>query len=477
MDTWNNLEALKKSCEGSLDFSQSGLKIKDANRFRNEATDKLVYNAVFSKDEYVREISKWIIWEASQQLSCPSASIHDLYTARASDGWNDMTVPAINLRGLTYDCARTIFKALKRHETSACIFEIAKSEMNYTDQRPSEYAACVLAAAIREGYKAPVFIQGDHFQANAKKFAEDSAAEISSLKKLIREAVAAGFYNIDIDTSTLVDLSKPDVSEQQRKNFEVAAELTRQIRACEPKGVTVSVGGEIGEVGTQNSTPEELIAFVEGYRKSLGASLTGISKISIQTGTSHGGVVLPDGSIAKVALDFNVIDALGDLARKKFGIGGVVQHGASTLPEAAFDNFPKHQAMEVHLATGFQNTIFDSTNFPTNLKQQIYKWLDENCANERKPDQTAEQFYYKARKKAFGKFKRELWSLTDNTKTSILSELSRQFDMLFTKLGIYGKGGVVEKFVKPVRITRPLPNAVHAKETCKVEYDDNPNAD
>lgn len=477
MELWNTTEEMKKCCGGSFDIGDGILKIKDEHRFRNEACDWLVWNAVFNKSEAVRDAARWVVWEASQGLGCPSASIHDLYMARAKDAWKDMTVPAINVRGITYDVARTIFKVLRKHDTNACIFEIAKSEMNYTDQRPAEYATCVLSAALREDWRAPVFIQGDHFQVNAKKFAENRESEIQGLKKLISEAVAAGFYNIDIDTSTIVDLSKPTTTEQQRQNFESAAELTRHVRSCEPSGITISVGGEIGEVGTQNSTPEELVAFMEGYNGTLGGGITGISKISIQTGTSHGGIPLPDGSIAKVAIDFGVIDNLGELARRQFHFGGVVQHGASTLPESAFDNFPRHQAMEVHLATGFQNTILDSTSFPKNLKDEIYKWIDANCAKERKEGMTDEQFHYKSRKKFFGPFKHTLWNLTDNTKGALMSELARQFDMLFTKLGITGRGDVVQKFIRPAAVHHPYPKGTSKSGAAALEADDNPNAD
>lgn len=477
MQLWNNIDALKTTCNGSFAIEGETLRMKDASRFRNETMDRLVLNAVFNTDEHVRDVARWAIWEGARLSGVQSASIQGLYDARAKNEWKDMTVPAINVRGLTYDVARTIFKTLKRRNASACIFEIAKSEMLYTDQRPEEYVSCVLAAAVREGWKAPVFIQGDHFQTNAKKFEADANAEKKAIKDLIAESVGAGFYNIDIDTSTLVDLSKPSTMEQQRNNFETAAELTRYVRSCEPEGVTVSVGAEIGEVGTQNSTPEELAAFMEGYNATLGSDAKGISKISIQTGTSHGGVPLPDGTIAEVALDFGVIDRLGEMARTQFGFGGVVQHGASTLPDSAFDQFPKHQAMEVHLATGFQNTIFDSTAFPRTLKEKMYRWLDENAAAEKKPDMTDEQFYYKARKKLFGAFKRELWSLTDNTKSALMSELARQFDMLFGKLGIEGSAELVEKFVTPASVKRSYPSEGSAKTQATIEHDDNPNAD
>ncbi len=479
---WHSTDEMMEGLKGVCRIDGDALTIEDEHRFRNEGIEKLIWNAVFNEDELIRETARWMIWEGSIHMGCPSSSIHDLYMARVDNAWKDMTVPAINLRGLTFDAARQVFKVLKRMNAKACIFEIAKSEIGYTEQRPSEYASCVLAAAIRESYIGPVFIQGDHFQASAKKFRDNAKAELEGLKTLITEAIGAGFYNIDIDTSTLVDLNKPNVTEQQRANFESAAELSKHIRTIEPKGITVSVGGEIGEVGGHNSTPEELSAFVEGYNGMLslkGDRAVGLSKISVQTGTSHGGVPLPDGTVAKVKLDFEVLSTLGDVCRKQFHIGGVVQHGASTLPESAFDNFPKKQTLEVHLATGFQNTLFDNTAFPKNIREQMYSWLEQSCAGERKPDQTPEQFYYKTRKKAFGPFKKQLWTLTDNTKSALMSDLQRQFDMLFTKLGIRDSAKLVEAYIKPTPVhhRRPTADSIKKKESAEHAPDDNPRAD
>src|SRR5205823_13820820 len=172
------------------------------------------------------------------------------------------TVPAFNIRALTYDSARALCRAAIRNDVGAFIFEIARSEIGCSEQRPAEYAACVLAAAIREGFKGPLFIQGDHFQASAKKWAtpDGRQAEMKALESLIDEALAAEFYNIDIDTSTLVDLSFKTRDEQQRANYEGTAHLTKYIRAREAKGITISVGGEIGEVGKYNTQPDEVRA-------------------------------------------------------------------------------------------------------------------------------------------------------------------------------------------------------------------------
>ncbi len=266
----------------------------------------------------------------------------------------------------------------------------------------------MIGAALREGWTLPIFIQGDHCQVNAKKYQADPKGEVEEVKKLIAEEVGAGFYNIDVDTSTLVDLSKATLLEQQRLNFEHAAEITAFIREVEPEGISVSVGAEIGEVGHKNSTVEELRAFMDGYTAAIRrvGDIEGISKISVQTGTSHGGVVLPDGSIAKVKLDLEALAALSKAARDEYGMSGAVQHGASTLPPDAFGNFARLETAEIHLATNFQSIVFDHPALPEVLRREMYDWLDANAESERKAGDTPEQFYYKARKKAIGPFKR-----------------------------------------------------------------------
>ncbi len=455
-----SVETLKAALQPALSIENQTLAIRDAGALRGDLADALIRTAVFSTDSGAKALARWVIWEASQQLGCASASIQELYEARARGEYKGLAVPAINIRGLTYDVARTLFRNLKKLDAAAAIFEIAKSEISYTAQEPDEYSACILAAALRENWEGPVFIQGDHVQANAKKYASDKGKEIQGLKDLIAAQIAAGFYNIDIDTSTLVDLSHPTLEAQQRANFTHCAELTHFIREREPQGMTISVGGEIGEVGTQNSTPEEFIAYMTGYcetLKKLSPTAKGISKISIQTGTSHGGIPLPDGTVADVKLDFNCLEKISELAREKFKIGGAVQHGASTLPETAFDRFPQTETLEIHLATGFQNLIYDHPAFPAALREEIYTYLRTHMADEKKEKETDAQFIYKTRKKGFGPFKRAMWDLSDTTPAAIFEDLSAMFCRLFRKLGIEGSRPLVGRSVSPVAVHRPYP--------------------
>jgi fructose/tagatose bisphosphate aldolase len=322
--------------------------------------------------------------------------------------------------------------------------------MSYTLQTPAEYASVIMGAALAEGFKGPVFIQGDHIQINRKNYRADSQKELDSVRSLIGTCVEAGFYNVDIDASTLVEIDRSDLLEQQEANGLITAEMTKFIRGIEPKGVTISVGGEIGEIGSGNSTVEDLKAFMTVYRKYMSPGMQGISKISVQTGTTHGGVALPDGTMAKVKLDFDTLEKMSKMARSEYGMGGAVQHGASTLPDDLFNLFPKVGTLEVHLATGFQNIILDSPDFPGSLLEEIHTGLKAKYSAERKPDQTDTQFYYSTRKKAFGDFKQKFWDIEPARLQKIGQELEDRFALLYHKLNVVNTKDIVDKVIKPL---------------------------
>ena len=451
---------------GAVALAGVGVTVRDSARLRTAATDQLAWRAVFAEGDE-REAARWLLWELGQATGARPASINALYQARGRGEIGGFTVPAINVRAMAYDTARAIFRTALAGKAGAIILEIARSEIAYTEQRPAEYVAVLIAAALREGYTLPLFIQGDHCQVNHKKYQADAEGEVGEVKKLIAEEIGAGFYNIDVDTSTLVDLAQPTLDEQQRTNFDRAAEITAFIRGLEPEGVTVSVGAEIGEVGMKNSTVEELHAFMRGYNRSLAAlgRHAGISKISVQTGTSHGGVVLPDGSIADVKLDLQALEALSRVARDDYGLAGAVQHGASTLPSNAFGNFPRIETAEIHLATNFQNIVFDHPRLPAELRERLRSWVAENAAGERKGGDTNEQFYYKARKKAIGPFKREFWGLPEDVRGAVAADLERTFAFLFEQLNVNGTEDHIHRFVQaPLQHHAALKPALVAAE-------------
>ena len=430
------------------------IQIHDNDALR-KTMDALVFQAVFAESDDAKRDLLIFIKEAAKAAGAFPASIQGLYEELGRE-YRGFTVPAMNIRGLTYDTARAVFRKAMEKNVGAFIFEIARSEIGYTNQRPLEYSAVVLAAAVREGFSGPVFIQGDHFQLVRKNYLADPVTETSYVKGLIKEAVDAEFYNIDIDSSTLVDLEKQTIKEQQRPNFEKTAELAQAIREIQPAGVDISIGGEIGEIGGKNSSPEELRAYLDGFRETFRSAGKGLSKLSVQTGTSHGGVVLPDGTLAKVKIDFDTLRTLSEIARKEYGLSGAVQHGASTLPEEAFDMFPKTRTSEVHLATGFQNIVYESTHLPEKFRNEVYAFIKQEYSKEWKEGQTEEQFIYSTRKKGFGPLKSKWWQLPGEVKEPIMKALEAQFGLLFEKLKVTRTMDIVKKTVKPVIVAKEI---------------------
>ena len=460
---YENKDQLKSKCSPIIQLDGGDVRILDEEKLKSELIDDLIYTAVFSPDKATADAACWLIRRSAAALGIISSSIQALYEAMGRGEVQGFTVPAINLRAMTYYSAQAVFRAALKGHVGPVIFEIARSEIDYTLQRPLEYTCAVMAAAIKTGFSGAVFLQGDHFQINAKKFAADPAKETQAVKNLIWEAIEAGFYNIDIDTSTLVDLSRETVRQQQETNYTLAAELTTMIRDLEPEGISISVGGEIGEVGGKNSTVEELQAFMEGYLETLrkeSQTSPPISKISVQTGTAHGGVPLADGSIAEVKIDFDVLQKLSEVARKQYGLAGAVQHGASTLPDEAFDKFPAVGTAEIHLATGFQNIVYDSPDFPQDLKDRIYNYLKTDLKEEWKEKDTEEQFIYKTRKKGCGPFKPEMWNLPAPTIQKLGDQLEKQLSFLFDKLKVNSTSELMKQYIQPVDVSVEMPAAL-----------------
>jgi len=458
-------DELIQKIKGAVSLDNGRVKLENPDRLRANMIDTLVKNSVLNDSSEIRGLSRFIIKSAALEMGILPSSIQRLYEARGRGEFKGFTVPAINIRGMSYDFSRSIFRTAQKLNTGAFIFEIAKSEIGYTYQKPHELVPVILGSAIRENYTGPVFIQGDHFQVNAKNFVNNREKELSGLKNLIRTGIEAGFYNIDIDTSTLVDLSKPTVIEQQRANFEVGVELTKYIRELEPDGLTISVGGEIGEVGKENSNENELRTYLDNFNECLEKSLSGaksISKISIQTGTSHGGVPGPDGKVVQVKLDFECLENLSRISREDYGLAGAVQHGASTLPRDLFNKFPELETAEIHLATDFQNMIYDHERFPADLKEEIYTHLRKTFASEKKESDTDEQFIYKTRKKGFGAFKSKFWNISDDIRIEISDQLAKKVEYLFTQLKVENTREIAEKTIKPVKVFPDLTREIAA---------------
>ena len=294
------------------------------------------------------------------------SSLASFYKQAAVNGQSSFSVPAFNLRLLTFDMARALFRAAQKVKTNVFIIEIAQSEIGYTKQTPKSFAKQCLAAAVAENYQGPIFLQGDHFKPK------------NNLLRLIKRAIKAGFYNIDIDCSAL-----PLAENISQTNCFIGFIKKRQ-----PKGMEINIGGEVGKIGGENTSVGQLTEFLQGAK--------GISKVAVQTGTSHG----KGGQI-----DWQLLKELSAIAQEH-GLAGVVQHGASTLSEDDLRRLPQRGVCEVHLATELQDIILEHPLFP-----------------------------YKIKKQEIGLFKKKINSIPQTIKDQIMEEVEKKFIFFFKCLG------------------------------------------
>jgi hypothetical protein len=113
---------------GIVHVHEGALEIADVARLRADGIRDLAWTAAFTEDPATAEVAQWMVWEAAQQLGARSASIHELYMARARGEVSGFTVPAINIRAQTFDMARIAFETAETYDVAAVILELARSE-------------------------------------------------------------------------------------------------------------------------------------------------------------------------------------------------------------------------------------------------------------------------------------------------------------------------------------------------------------
>jgi fructose/tagatose bisphosphate aldolase len=359
------------------------------------------------------------------------ASSKELYQRRKRLG-ESMVIPAFNLRGLTFELAEGIFQAAKELKTDFFIFEIARSELNYTQQHPYGYAGLILAAALNSAWQKSVYLQADHLQINPERYGHTLIKEIHLVKKLLKAYLKAGFLSLDLDCSALNNLQEKTPALLLKANLKASLKLLRYLNLLKVSE-KLAVGLEVGEIGSRSTTLEELRWFLENLKAK--APNSPVVKIAVQTGTTHGGKVNAQGELETMTVDFKRLRELNKLAQA-YGFYGVVQHGASTLPLSVLRQLPETGILEVHLGTAFQNLIFDHPDFPPSLKIKIYQWLEEKFASRLKAGQTKAQFYYEFRKQSWSEFKKEFLALPESFKKEISASMKKKTKEIFKALKI-----------------------------------------
>ena len=446
----------------AFSVSDAGMvRILDRAKLRERAIYGLVTAAVFEADPARRSAVRWVIRALAQESGIVPASIQSLYEAMGRGGLR------VHRAGRQHPRPH-----LRQHEGRFPGDDGRERRTGHLrDREIGDRLYRTAAGRIRRrhpgggdpgGIHGAGFHSGDHFQINAKKFGADPAGEVSTLKAIAREAVEAGFCNIDIDASTVVDLSKGTIEEQQFNNSHITAEMTKFIRGLEPKSVTVSIGERSARWGARTARwrscrPSWTSTAASSARESRASARSPSRRGLLTAGSSCRMEPWPRSSSTSAPSRKPVESG----AREIRSLRRRPAPGASTLPDDAFGRFPETGTSEVHLATGFQNMIYEHPRFPAALKEKAYDWCRANCASERKQGETEEQFLYKARKKTFGPFKKEMWDLPAEIRGAIGADLEAKFRFLFDKLRVVGTRDVVGRIVKPVSapLSRPTGEA------------------
>ena len=394
-----------------------------------------LYSAIMTGTaEEVEEAIKEVNALASR-AGIESSSIQDHYADKSRGKFKNVTVPAINGRQFTHLLAYAALEANKKLGTpkdQPIIFELAKSEMGYTGQPAPKFTALVKLGYLMAGARnQKIYVQGDHFQVDRVKFwqelnkagfpgakpnlSKEEIAELDAAAKsrtpeekkayfetvtkflngsaavkdiinLSRDAIKAGYRNIDIDSSVL-ERAKGTPFLKQEWNSLVCAYLINKIRQMEKEfGIKnpLSLGGEVGEVGKDSTSKEDFVAYFNGmkdYLTFLGKDILGPSKFAVTTGTAHGGVRDPKTGqiLRKVPIRFDMLKAFSDDMKNPWVTGGsrlvTVQHGASTLDPELYIGFAALGVGEIHLATEYQTITM---NVIKEKAPEVYKKLVDN---------------------------------------------------------------------------------------------------
>src|SRR4030067_1651123 len=131
---YKSTQEVFESLSGIAEIGPGTVRVIDEAGVRDKLIDKLVFNAVFNDSSEIRGMVKGLIRAIAIELGARAASIQGLYEAMGRGDVKGFTVPAINIRGLSYDVARAVIRAAKKNNSGTFIFEMAKTEISSTRQ-------------------------------------------------------------------------------------------------------------------------------------------------------------------------------------------------------------------------------------------------------------------------------------------------------------------------------------------------------
>ncbi|MFQ5597796.1 MAG: hypothetical protein ACE5GK_07075 [Nitrospiria bacterium] len=258
---FETMSQLGDTLKGVVHISEGAVQVLDAKQLRGFLLDRLIWTAVFHPKMEMRAMARWIIKMAGPSFGLCLGVV--LQQPEKGVGAERCQLPIIHLQGLSYDVARTILRVATRYQGLPFVLEHRASKDAKIRQSPSEYIAVIVAAAIREGYRGPLFLKETLLPPKAIEKSKASTAEESTavFLKHVKAAISTGFFYIDLDISLL--------------NKEEAAYLSMEIQSFAPPGVPIFL------CETDKKTENEGLKYAN-WALSLGFRFQGRRKLCVE---------------------------------------------------------------------------------------------------------------------------------------------------------------------------------------------------
>lgn len=425
------MSELSDTIKGCLQVQNGQVSFLDQGKATGTLTDRLVYNSVFHPDTQIKATSRWLIKAMARASQIFPASISGIFEFSKHQGARNLTLPVFQITAFSYTMARSIFRAARENNACAFIFEIDSNQIFHGNQTSGEFSTIVSAAAIREKYKGPIFIQGDYISFHGEDYQQNPTQEKSRLKNLINEAIKSGLYNLWMDSSEDIPPRGVGGEKNQNSKAPLFAELTDSVRILEPKGIDISLGCQINPFQESGFKKKDIREFMEQYQaklQSLNPGAKGISKLGFSPERNSLATQPIGAPYEPEPLDPNTLIGLSKFANEEYGLMGRINLKPSDSSQNNLKRFSKIGNAEIHVPLEYHTLMINHHDFPSEFKDE----LNFNFPNPLEEEKTQSPLSHKP----FRVFKEKLWTLPEPLQQDISKDLETQVSSLLKALQI-----------------------------------------
>ena len=455
------MSELSDTIKGCLQVKSGQVNIIDQNIACGTLTDRLIYNAVFHPDIQIKGTSRWLIKAIAQASQIFPASLNGVLDFSKQQGNMRLSIPVFQLPGFSYTMARAIFRAARENNARAFIFEMDSNQISHANQTLGEYSTIVAAAAVREGFKGPIFIQGNHILAHKRDFQQNPNQEKECLKKSINNAINCGFFNLWLDTFQVALPTQMGTKKNLNSIALLYAEITDSVRTLEPQGLDISLGCKLNpfqELCLEEQDIKEFMEYFQTTLQSLNPGAKGISKLGFSPESNSSTPKQINQPHELEYLDPNTLIRLSKYANEKYGLVTRLNLKPSDISQNTLKRFSGIGNAELKIQLEYQALIIDHHDFPSEFKGE----LNFNFPNRVEEEKIRSPISHKA----FGIFKEKFWTLPEPLQQDISKELETTVSSLFKTLQI----GNTQEWVFPLPSSPPVLLSLSKEmEICKKE--------